>query len=38
VYSFILACGSKVLYLFCRLFFTLRGEKQPTKDENLRDV
>jgi len=38
VYSFILACGSKVLYLFCRLFFTPLGEKQPTKDENPRDV
>jgi len=29
----LVACGSMVLYLLCRLFFTPLGEKQPTKSE-----
>ena len=27
----VLACGSMVLYLFCMVFFTLRGEKHHTE-------
>jgi len=27
----ILACGSMVLFFFCRFFFARRGEKEPTQ-------
>jgi hypothetical protein len=28
------ACGSMVLFFFCRFFFALQGEKEPTKGKN----
>jgi hypothetical protein len=30
----ILACGSMVLFFFCRFFFALRGEKEPAKGKD----